>query len=165
VHHVLAKKGFAKRNLIFPVSAAILENLDTYREVLENYSLPRLDLIEWQPTTDNNVEVLNETIDLYRYFDATKMAEFLYSCVEETIDKIIPAEVDYLHRYDEFKHQVEQEYEMPDTMIAMLVRFLEQGNGKLSGSAKRKEFKMLTEVEMNHIEEVFANIFSEKTGS
>ncbi len=42
-----------------------------YIDVLEDYSRPRLELIEWKPTRDNNVEVLNETIDLYRYFDAT----------------------------------------------------------------------------------------------
>jgi hypothetical protein len=57
--------------MIFPVSAIILERLEEYRKILEHYSLPRLDPIEWRPTEDNNVEVLNETIDLYRYFDAT----------------------------------------------------------------------------------------------
>ena len=71
VHHVLTKKGFTKKGLIFPVSVAILERISEYREVLEDYSRPRLELIEWKPTRDNNVEVLNETIDLYRYFDAT----------------------------------------------------------------------------------------------
>ncbi len=60
IHHVLAKKGFNKKNLIFPVSAAILERIPEYQEVLENYSKPRLELIEWQPTPDNNVEVLNQ---------------------------------------------------------------------------------------------------------
>ena len=71
---------FAQKGIIFPVSSAILERIDEYREVLESYSLPRLDLIEWKQTPDNNIDVLNDTIDLYRYFDATKQAEFLYSC-------------------------------------------------------------------------------------
>ena len=159
VHHVLAKKGFATKNLIFPVSAAILERMAEYREVLESFSLPRLELIEWQPTHDHNVEVLNDTIDLYRYFDATKMAEFLYSCVQETIDKIIPAEVDYLQKYDVFKSQIEQAFEMPDRMIALLVRFLEQGNGKLTNRAKTGEFSELTVDEVSQIEDLFREIF------
>ena len=159
IHHVLSRKGFTKRNLIFPVSAAILERIDEYREVLERYSLPRLELIDWQPTPDNNIEVLNETIDLYRYFDATDMAEFLYSCVQQTIDEIIPSEVDYLHKFDEFKYQIEQTYEMPDKMVALLVRFLEQGNGKLSNRAKEKEFEMLADDEVKHIEGLFLEIF------
>ncbi len=159
IHHVLSRKEFTGKSLIFPVSAAILERIDEYREVLEHYSLPRLDLIEWQPTADNNVEVLNDTIDLYRYFDATEMAEFLYSCVEQTIDKIIPLEVDYLHKYDEFKHKVEQTYEMPDKMIALLVRFLEQGDGRLSKRAKEKEFEKLTIEEVKDIEGLYKDVF------
>jgi len=63
------------------------------------------------------------------------MAEFLYSCVQQTIDVIIPAEIEYLHKYDEFKYKVDQSFEMPDKMIALLVRFLEQGEGKLSKRA------------------------------
>ncbi len=159
VHHVLSRKGFTGKSLIFPVSAAILERIDEYREVLEHYSIPRLDLIEWQPTADNNVEVLNDTIDLYRYFDATEMAEFLYSCVKQTIVEIIPLEVDYLQKYDEFKHKVEQTYEMPDKMIALLVRFLEQGEGKLSKRAKEKEFEKLTREEAEDIEGLYQEIF------
>ena len=30
--------------------------------------------------------ILNDTDDFYRYFDATKHVEFLYECVEKTID-------------------------------------------------------------------------------
>ncbi len=29
-------------------------------------------------STKGNVEITNETVDLYRYFDATKLAEFFY---------------------------------------------------------------------------------------
>jgi len=121
--------------------------------------LPRLELIDWETTPDNNVEVLNETIDLYRYFDATKMAEFLYSCVELTIDQIIPQEVDYLHQYDEFKLQIEQSFDMPDKMIALLVRFLEQGQGTLSKRAREKEFEMLDDQEVTQIESLYNEIF------
>ncbi len=88
------------------------------------------------------------------------MAEFLYSCVQQTIDEIIPSEVDYLHKYDEFKYKIEQSYEMPDKMIALIVRFLEQGEGKLSKRAKEKEFKMLNNEEIKHIESIYLNIFT-----
>lgn len=159
IHHILAKKGFAKKNLVFPVSAAMLEKIDEYRDVLENYSLPRLNLIEWQPTHDNNVKVLNATLDLYSYFDATEMSEFLYSCVEYTIDEIIPEEVDYLSRYDEFKHQIGHFLDMPDKFIALLIRFLENNNGVLSKRARAKEFKDLTTIEISKIETLFKKIF------
>ena len=64
-------------------------------KVLEAYSQPLLDFIEWKKTSDNNVEVLNNTLDYYRYFDATGQSEFLFECVDYTINNIIPQEVDY----------------------------------------------------------------------
>ena len=38
MHHVLARRGFNPSGVIFPVSAAILDKIDEYREVLESYS-------------------------------------------------------------------------------------------------------------------------------
>ena len=132
IHHVLAKKNFSHQGIVFPVSASILDHINDYRAVLESYSHPLLDLVEWQETPDHNVEVLNETIDYYRYFDATKFAEFLFDRVNDTIENIIPEEISYLRKYDEFKHFADNDFEMPDKIVADLVRYLEQNNGKLS---------------------------------
>lgn len=161
VHHTLIRKKYVPPGIIFPVSAIILERLDEYRRVLEHFSRPRVDLIEWRPTTDNNVEVLNETIDLYRYFDATKFAEFLYQCVHETIEKTIPAEVDYLEKYDRMKAFLDNYVEMPDKTVALLVRFLEQGSGILSKRARSNEFVMLTDDEVTAIEKKYGEIFEQ----
>lgn len=159
IHHILAKSGFSKQGIIFPVSASILDHIDEYRNILESYSHPLLDFIEWKETKDHNIDIMNQTVDYYRYFDATKMAEFLYSCVQQTIDEIIPSEVDFLRKYDLFKQEIEEYYDMPDKMIALLVRFLGQGEGKLSKRARDKEFNMLTDEELTHIENVYSEIF------
>lgn len=159
IHHVLMKKQFSAQGLVFPVSASILNHIDDYRKALESYSLPLLDFIEWKETSDHNVEVLNDTIDYYRYFDATKLAEFLYDCVNDTIQNIIPAELKYIQQYDEFKRYIENKFEMPDKLIATLVRFLEQNKGKLSQRARKKEFEALTETEVSEIEKSFDEIF------
>ncbi len=87
------------------------------------------------------------------------MAEFLYSCVAQTIEEIIPQEVEYLHRYDWFRQAIKNRYNMPDNMIALLIRFLEQGEGKLLKRAVEKEFRMLNEEDIDHIERVYAEIF------
>jgi Fic family protein len=158
-HHTLAKKHFSQQGIIFPVSASILNHIDDYRIVLEQYSHPLLDFIEWKETKDHNIEVLNETIDYYRYFDATLQTEFLYDCVIDTIENIIPAEVTYLAQYDEFKRFVDDEFEMPDKMVALLVRFLDQNNGGLSKRAREREFNALTEIEINQIENRYKEIF------
>ena len=50
IHHVLAQRGFNPAGVVFPVSAAILERIDEYRTVLEDYSQRLMPVIDWQPT-------------------------------------------------------------------------------------------------------------------
>ena len=106
------------------------------------------------------MEVLNQTIDFYRYFDATKQAEFMYECVEDTILRVIPEEVKYLQRYDIFKRYLDNNFEMPDKLVATLLRFLEQNNGVLSIRARTKEFAELNDNEIKNIEEKYKEIFT-----
>lgn len=56
-------------------------------------------LIDWRPTPQRNVEVPNDTADLYRYFDCTETTEFLYACVQRTVQFDLPREIDFLRRY------------------------------------------------------------------
>lgn len=158
-HHVLAEKSFVPKGLIFPVSAVILDRIEEYRKALEHFSKPRLDFIEWRPTEKNNVEVLNETIDLYRYFDATRQAEFFFECVEETVSKTLPEEVAYLKKYDILNEFIQNYIDMPDQFVDLLIRFLSQNHGKLSRRARKKEFEKLTDDEICAIEEKYAQIF------
>lgn len=160
IHHLLSAMKYSPQGIIFPVSASILERIEDYRKVLENYSHPLLDFIEWEKTKDNNVNVLNDTIDFYRYFDATLQAEFLSECVDYTIHKIIPEEVAYLQKYDAMKLWLDNNYQMPDKMVALLIRFLEQNNGSLSKRAKEKEFGTLTDEEVKEIEENYQVYFN-----
>ncbi len=159
VHHVLAERGFNPPGVVFPVSSAILERIDAYRQALESYSRRLLPLIQWEPTADFNIRVLNDTVDFYRYFDATPHAEFLYACVQQTIEKDLPAEATYLQRYDEFRRQVEAIVDMPERMIDLLFRFLSQNNGTLSMRAREQEFKDLTEGETRRVEGLYADCF------
>ena len=159
IHHILAAKQFAQQGMIFPVSTSILDRINDYRKVLESYSHPLLDFIEWKPTSDHNVKVLNETSDYYRYFDATRQAEFLYDCVEDTIRNVIPWEVDYLRKYDEMKGFLDDIYEMPDKSVALLIRFLDQNHGKMSKRARTKEFRSLADDEVRKIESRYYEIF------
>jgi len=159
IHHMLAKKQFADQGIIFPISSSILDHINDYQKVLQSYSKPLLDLIDWVETKDHNVEVTNETKDYYRFFDATKQTEFLFDCVADTIKNIVPQEINYLANYDAFKTYMEEEFEMPDKLISVLVRFLEQNQGVLTKRAKEKEFSMLTEREVKRIESTYSEIF------
>ncbi len=86
IHHVLAERGYTPPGMVFPVSSVMLDRIDDYRRTLQDHSMPLMDFIEWRPTADHNVEVLDDTADLYRYFDCTEQAEFLYACVQRTVE-------------------------------------------------------------------------------
>ena len=159
LHHVLIESGFTPKELVFPVSAVILRRINEYKNALEAYSKPRLHLVEWRATETGNVEVLNDTLDLYRYFDATPQAEFFYECVEETITKTLPDEIRFLVRYDEMKIFIENYIDMPDRTVSLLVGFLHQNDGRLSRRAKAKEFAALTDEEVHAIEAKYSEIF------
>ena len=161
IHHVLSQTGYTEQGIIFPISASILTHIKDYAKSLESFSHPILNLTDWKPSENNNVEILNETIDYYRYFDATAQAEFLFYCVNDTLVNVIPNEVEYLKKFDEFKRFLDNKYEMPDNMASLLVGFLEQGNGRLSKRAISNEFNALTVDEIRSIEEQYQLVFME----
>jgi hypothetical protein len=147
--------------VVFPVSAAILDRIDDYRRTLETYSARLLPLIEWRPTDENNVEVLNDTGDFYRFFDATPHAEFLYQCVERTIDVDLPAEAKFLKAHDGFQRALANIVDMPDRTADLLFSFLRQNNGVLSQRGRDKEFAKLREDEIAQIESAYAAAFAD----
>ena len=61
-------------------------------------------------------EVLNDTADLYRYFDCTETAEFLYSSVQRTMQFDLPREIDFLRRHDEALRRIMDRVNMPDRL-------------------------------------------------
>jgi hypothetical protein len=163
IHHILARMKFTPQGIIFPVSAAILKQIDDYRKILESYSHPLLDFIEWKTTQDHNTEVINDTADYYKYYDSTLQAEFLFNCIDFTIRTVIPEEVSYLRNYDQMKSWLDDTFEMPDSLVSLLIRFLDQNDGVLSKRARNKEFKELNEQEIQQIEGQFQQIFERHT--
>lgn len=155
IHHVLASRRFNPPELAFPVSAVMLRELDTYRRVLESHSRSILPWIDWEPTGNNNVRVLNDTADFYRFFDATPHAEFLYHCVAETIERDLPDEARFLRAFDRFTDRVQDLVDMPAATIDLLFRLLRQNGGILSDRAREREFAALMPAEATAIEAAF----------
>lgn len=165
MHHILAMAGFNPPEMIFPVSAVILREIKEYKRVLASYSAPLLECcIDWRSTAQHNVEVLNDTGDLYRYFDATAHAEFLYRCVAETVQTDLPAEVAYLEAFDRFAEAINRMVDMPEKTVHLLNTFLRQGEGKLSKRARTKEFAALTDDEVGYVERVYSETLGRSPG-
>ncbi|MCE7065808.1 Fic family protein [Dyadobacter sp. CY326] len=158
MHHVLARKKFFVKEMIFPISSTILARINEYDELLRHHSHERLGLVDWTTGADDQLAITNDTIDLYRYFDATLLAEFLYGCVQETVEKKLPDELAYLDKYDRMKHYLDNHFEMPDRLIANLVMALNHSGGTLTRNVDGVLNK-LTEQEVEMIEQKYAEIF------
>ena len=159
IHHVLAERKYSPPGMVFPVSSVMLDRIDDYRRTLQAHSAPLMDFINWRPTAEQNVEVLNTTADLYRYFDCTQAAEFLYACVQRTVEHDLPKEIDYLRRHDEAMTRIMEMIDMPDRLAQNLILFIRQNNGALSKRKREKDFSALTEDEVQGLEHIVHDAF------
>ena len=164
IHHVLAERKFTPPGMVFPVSSVMLDRIDDYGRTLRGHSGPLMPYIEWCPTPDRNVEVTNNTADLYRYFDCTAEAEFLYGCVARTVEEDLPREIDYLRKHDEAQRRIMETVEMPDRLAQNLIMFIGQNDGRLPKKRREKEFEALTDDEVTAIEEIYRDTFGEADG-
>lgn len=159
IHHVLAERKYTPPGMVFPVSSVMLDRIDDYRMTLQAHSGPLMDFIEWRPTAAHNIEVLNDTADLYRYFDCTEAAEFLYACVRRTVEHDLPKEIDYIRRHDEAMTRIMDRIEMPDRLAQNLIMFIRQNSGTLSKRKREKEFSALTDEEVQELENIIQDVF------
>jgi len=161
IHHVLAERGYTPPGMVFPVSSVMLDRIDAYQDTLKGHSGPLMTFIDWRPTPERNVEVLNDTADLYRFFDCTEQAEFLYSCVARTVERDLPDEIAYLRRHDEAQRRIMATVEMPDRLAQDLIMFIRQNDGRLPKRRREKEFEALTDGEVAQVEAICNEVFGD----
>jgi hypothetical protein len=129
VHHVLAERKFTPPGMVFPVSSVMLDRIDDYRRTLQSHSGSLMEFIHWRSLPNKNVEVTNDTDDLYRFFDCTEEAEFLYSCVQRTVETDLPKEIQYLKSNDEALRGIMNFVEMKDRLELVLVMHVGHNKG------------------------------------
>jgi len=159
IHHVLAQRNFYPKGMIFPISNVILQEIERYRDILVAHTSPLMNLIEWESTLSGNVKILNETKDLYRFFNVTQSCEFIYESVEKTIKETLPEELLYLNSFDKAYEEINLMIEMPDNKIKSLITFILQNDGKLSKNKREKYYEKLTELEIERIEKIIDEYF------
>jgi hypothetical protein len=151
VHSVLSKTKFSPAGVVFPVSAAMLRDMAAYDRVLAMFSEPLSRFINYNLDRDQQITVLGETADLYRYFDATAQAEYLFDCIEDTISRDLKHELDFLKFFDAAMKDVMNIVDMPNQRAALLIKVIHQNQGRLS-KAKREMFQEISDQEIAKIE-------------
>ena len=158
IHQHLASTGFAPPKLVFPVSSVMLRERLAYDSVLEGFSKSILPFIEYYLNDKGEMTVKNRTADLYRYWDATAFAEFLFHCIKETIRRDLREELGFLVIFDQALRSVMEIVDMPDRRASLLVRLIIQNRGVLSKGKKESEFPQLTDKEVKEIETAIREI-------
>ena len=151
IHHILARAGFTPSGLLFPVSAVMLRDRRAYDQVLNSYSSAIMLFIKYTMEQDGRMTVHNETGHLYRFWDATPFAEYLYSCVAQAIHHDLREEIGFLRVFDAAVQRTREIVDMPDRRASLLVRLILQNKGRLA-HGRRQTFSELTDDEIAAIE-------------
>ena len=163
IHHLLARLGFSPPGVIFPVSAAILRDQRSYDEVLETFSRPVSEFVQWDWTAQREIAVRNETAHLYRYFDATAFVEYLYDRVADTVRRDLEEELAFIAAFDRAFAAVRDIVDMPDRRASLLVRLVMQNGGRLAAK-KRQRFPELEDAEVAAMEAAVREAMGPGTG-
>jgi Fic/DOC family len=156
IHHMLDEAGFTPPGVLFPVSAAIVRNQAAYDVALERFSRAIASHIDWAWRDSGSdmgptIMVKNRTDYLYRYFDATPQAEYLYDCVIDTVRRDLREEVLFVEVFDRAINAVMDRIDMPNRKAAQLVKLVMQ-NGRIGSDKRARLFPELTVAEIDELE-------------
>jgi hypothetical protein len=160
IHNIFSLQGMVPEGLLFPVSAAMLNNPEDYDDSLEAFSLPLNQLAEYHLDKLAQMTVHNNTAHWYRYINMTAQAEALYDFVIQTIEREFVTELKFLVDYDSTKKAIQEVIDMPDRLIDLFIRICLENNGRLSANKRKSLFSFLSDDECSSME----NIIRENMG-
>ena len=152
IHYILSKQNFTPKDIIFPVSSIMLQKERNYDMTLESFSKPLLLLLtDYDLSDDGVLTIKQDTKQYYQYIDLTKMAEFLFACIEEAIYKHIGNEIEFLVNYDHAKKSIQEILDIPDNQIDLFIKFVIQNHGSLSKQKQSRYFPLLNKKEIEQL--------------
>jgi hypothetical protein len=152
IHQILSKLGFAPKNIIIPVSAIMLKNNHEYGAALESFSKPLLTaLTDYDLSDDGTMTVKQESKIYYQYLDFTRIAEYLFQCIQEAIHEHMEQEIIFLLHYDKTKNSIRDIVDLPDKDIDLLIKIITQNHGELSKKKRSDYFSRLSDNEINRL--------------
>lgn len=146
IHYILSKTGFAPENIIFPLSSVMLKNIKQYDEILESFSKLLMKAIDRYEINDKGeLTVLEVTKQHYQFIDYTHFAEYLFSCIQTTINDDFKDELDFIVNYDQTKSAIQNIIDMPDLKIDRIIKWFSENQGKLGKKMRTIYFKELSD--------------------
>ncbi|HTF66238.1 MAG TPA: hypothetical protein VK638_26490 [Edaphobacter sp.] len=93
--------------MIFPAVRDFVASFSRFHSAATPWATCELD-------DQQRLTVLNKTDSLYRYYDATPQAEYLYEAVAETMRKDLGEEIEFLEVFDKAMAAVQGIVDMPN---------------------------------------------------
>jgi hypothetical protein len=163
IHDMLTRDGLVEKGQIIPVSAHMVNNINDYDSVLEDFSKPLMQRITFKATAKGQLTVTNpaEVSAYFRYPDLTRQCAYLAQTIESTIRFDLSEELFFLERYDELKDDLQNLIDMPDRKLNEVIVFLHQNKGIFPNRRKRF-FPEITEKEFEAMQKIYRVIFTNK---
>jgi len=153
IHNILARRRYTPAGLIFPVSAAMLQDPAGYDAALEAFSAPLLPLLDYSLDDAGHLTVATDSSRYYRYPDLTVQTEALFGFVQRAIERDLADELRFLQHYDACKSALQAIVDLPDRALDLFIRLCVSNGGKLSATKRAAHFSMLTAAEIERLQE------------
>lgn len=158
IHKILSSQEFTPKGFVLPVSAVMLANLQEYGQALAAFSKVVMSRTNFSLDTPDIPANGNDAIH-FRYFDATRQAEFLAKALVRTVEHDLEKEIRFLIAYDKAAKELNDVFDWPKGDLSLFIGMLHQNKGKLSKRKKDSKFAYLKDEEIQKFEEIFAEAF------
>lgn len=139
-HKAVCQSDVLQQGLVLPISSAMKRNEADYLQALKSFSAPARRLWEVTMLDEENFAFrFKGDASIYRYWDATACVAFGLRMAEQSLEKDLRQESDYLQKYDAIARRVNERIDLNSNVLSLLVRLCLQNEGRLS-NAKRKGF-------------------------
>ncbi|MCB9793080.1 MAG: Fic family protein [Alphaproteobacteria bacterium] len=160
IHWALARQGVTPSGMVIPVSAVMLSRRAEYDQVLETFSTPLMPLVEYSVDEEGVMEVLNDTMDLYRHPDLTAMTEGLWRWLVEAVEESLAEELEFLLGLDRARERMQSIVDLPDRLLHLFIKLVRQNRGSLSKTKRERSFSMLNDEEVEALERAVNEAFA-----
>lgn len=157
LHNILARREYLPPRLVVPISAVLHDDAHGYDRALESFSARILPFVDRVFEGHGELRIDNDTDDLYRYPDLTAVCEATFAWLERAIEVELPAELEFLRRYDEVRERMREVVEMPDKKEQLFIKLCVSNGGRLS-ARKRPRFAELDDATVAALEAIVAEM-------
>lgn len=163
IHDFLSRDGLVPEGMVLPVSAYMLHHPREYENVLESFSKPLRQVVQFDLDEEETLTILNpeQAAGYYQYPDLTTHASYLLHAVEQTIRTELASEILFIRNYDHAREAIRDIVDMPDRRLDKLIKLLHQNRGVLS-KAKRHLYQELSDDELRNIETAYRMAFEQQ---